>query len=121
MQATLYVMFMQMHAKKGIKLFGERGIAGMIKELKQLYQGVITGKSVVIPLNPDDLTDAERRQALEAGNLIQEKRNGIIKGRTCANGNKQNTYLREGEIVASPMVSLEGLFTMLVINAYKGR
>ena len=31
MQAAVNVIFTQMHAKKGIKIFGERGIAAMIK------------------------------------------------------------------------------------------
>ena len=37
MQAGVNVMFMQMHAKKGIKMFFERYIVAMIKEFKQLY------------------------------------------------------------------------------------
>ena len=47
-------------------------------------------------------------------------KNGIIKGMTCANRSKQNRYLKEEENVASPMVFLEGLFTTLMIDAYKG-
>ena len=54
-------------------------------------------------------------------NLIKEKRNGIIKGRNFANGSNQKIYLKELESVASTTVFLEGLFTTLVIDAYKGR
>ena len=79
----------------------------------------MSGKPVVIPLNPDELTDSERRQALESVKLIKEKRNGIIKGITCANGSKKKRYLKEGEILASPTVSIEVLFTTLVIGAYE--
>ena len=53
--------------------------------------------------------------------LIKEKINGIIKGITCANGSKQKRYLKEGEIVASPTVSIEVLFTTLVIGTYEVR
>ena len=49
---------------------------------------------MAIPLNTDKLTDAEMNQALEAVNLIKEKRNGIIKGRTCANGSKKKILER---------------------------
>ena len=54
-------------------------------------------------------------------NLIKEKRNGTIKGSTCAEGRKQRQYLREDESVSSPTVYLEGLFETLVIDAYEGR
>ena len=37
MNTVANVMFMQIHSKKGIKLFGEREILEMIKQLKQLY------------------------------------------------------------------------------------
>ena len=52
-------------------------------------------KPAVVPLNPDELTDSERRQAIEAVNLIKGEINGITKGRTYANGSKQKVYLKE--------------------------
>ena len=58
------VIFTQIHAKKGMKLFGEWDAALIIKQLKQLYEGSIPRKPVVFPLNPNKLTDAERRQTL---------------------------------------------------------
>ena len=46
------VMFTQMSAKQGIKLFGERAIAAMYKELKQLVdEGAMPGKPVVQPID----------------------------------------------------------------------
>ena len=53
------------------------------------------GKTLVIPLNLDELTYAGRRQAIESVNLIKEKRKGIIKGRTCANWSNKKRYLKE--------------------------
>ena len=76
MQAAVNVVFMQMHANKGIKLFGEMDIAATIKELKKLYEGAMPGNTVVIPIDPDELTDAEMRQVLEAVNLTKEKEIG---------------------------------------------
>ena len=64
MQAAENVMFTQMHANKEINLFSERDIASTIKEFKKLDKVDIQGKTVVIPLKPDELTDAERTQAL---------------------------------------------------------
>ena len=73
MQAAVNVIFNQIYATKGIKLFGERSIADMMKEFKQLYEGAIPGKSLVVQLNPDELIDAENSQALEDVNIIKEK------------------------------------------------
>jgi hypothetical protein len=54
-------------------------------------------------------------------NLIKEKRDSRIKGRTCANGSKQRKYLKEEETIASPTVALESLLTSLVIDVFEGR
>ena len=120
-QEVVDVIFTQMYSKKGIKLFGERDIAEIIKESRKLDKGVMPGKPVVIQLKPDEIIDVERRQSIEAVNIIKEQINGIIKGRTCANGIKQKSNLKEVESVASPTIFLEGLFTTLVINSYEGR
>ena len=121
MKSATRVMFTQMGAAKGIKLFGERAIAAIVKELKQLEYGPMPGKKVVEAIDPDTLSLLQKKMALNAINLIKEKRDGTIKGRTCADGSKQRQYLREDESVSSPTVSLEGLFATLVIDAYEGR
>ena len=79
------------------------------------------GKPVVGPIDPDKLPLEIKRAALETINLIKDKRCGNIKGRTCANGNKQRKYLKEGETVASPTVSTEALFTTMIIDIFEGR
>ena len=81
-------MFTQMNAVKEIKQFWERAVATMSKEYEQLDKGTMPSKPVFEPINYNDLTQEERKQALEAVNLIKEKRCGTIKGRTCANGSK---------------------------------
>ena len=53
--------------------------------------------------------------------MIKEKRDFCIKGRTCANGSKQFRYLKHGETLASPTVSLEELFATLVVDANEER
>ena len=54
-------------------------------------------------------------------NLIRQKQDGTIKCRTSSDGIKQKRYLRNDESVASLTVSLESLFTTLVLDAYKER
>ena len=117
----MHVLLTQVSAVKGFKLFGERAVSAMIKELKQLNDGAMPNRPVVVPQNPDVLTQDEKDRALEAVNLIKEKRNGNIKGRTCANGSKQRKYVKEGEIPSSPTSSLESIMSTLVIDSYEKR
>ena len=79
------------------------------------------GKPVFAPIAYDTLSQQDKVEALEAVNLIKEKRDGAIKGRTCANGSKQRKYLKEGETVYSPTVATEALMATLVIDAMEHR
>ena len=58
---------------------------------------------------------------MPAVNLIKQKHNGELKGRTCADGSKQRKYLKQDESVASPTAALESLIVTLLIDAYEGR
>ncbi len=53
----------------------------MFKEFEQLNKGAVPGKKkpVVGPHDASVLTDNEKRRALEAVNLIKEKRTGNLK------------------------------------------
>ena len=65
------------------------------------------GKTVVTAINPKTLSAEDKAKSLNAVNIIKQKRDGTIKGRTCANGIKQKIYLGKDESVALPTVSLE--------------
>jgi len=121
MKKVVHVLLTQMSAQKGFKLYGEKAVAVMFKELKQLDIGVMEGKPAVGPINPDLLSNEEKSMALEAVNLIKLKRDGNLKGRTCANGKKQRRFVKDGEIVSSPTVSLESIIVTLLVDAYEGR
>ena len=114
-------MFTQMQPTRGFKLFGEPTVAAMIKELKQLEEGPMPGGKVVTAINPDTLSAEDKAKSLNAVNIIKQKRDVTGKGRTCADGRKQKRYLGKYESVASPTVSLESLFTTLVIDAHEER
>ena len=64
----------QMSAKSGIKKFGDRAVAAMLSEYKQLNTGAMPGKPVFGTIDPTTLTNEEKRRALEAVNLIKKKR-----------------------------------------------
>ena len=88
MQATLGVMFTQM-SKKGNKIVWREIGSSNDEFLKQLEKGAITGKPVVKPVDPNNLTTEDKNKVLEAVNLIKEKRDGIVKGRICKSGSNQ--------------------------------
>ena len=88
------VMFTQMPASRGIKLFREKAVSAIFKELKQLNDGVLPGNPVIVPIN-------------------------IVW--TCANGSRQRNFVKADENFASPTASLESILTTLVIDAYEGR
>ena len=91
----------------------------MIKVFKQLEEVNIPGKKVVNAIDPDILSVEEKVMALNAVNLIKQKIDGKIKGRICADGSKQKRYLVKYESVALPTISMESLFTTLVVDAYE--
>ena len=115
------IVFTQMSANQGIKKHGDKAVAAVFKELQQLDTGVLPGNPVVAPQDPTELTAKDMREALEAVNLIKEKRNGELKGRTCVNGARQRKYLKDEENISSPTASLEAIFTTLVIDAIEER
>ena len=96
-------------------------MAAIKKSLSRSISGPMSGKKVVTAVDPDKLFVDEKNKALNAVNLIKEKRDGKIKGKTCANGSTQRKYLKDDDSVTFPTVSLEALFVTLVIDAYEGR
>ena len=78
--AAVRVLFAQMSVSKGIDTFDEKAIAAMLKELTQLDQGAVPGKSVTVPIDPKTLTAEDKKKALNAVNLVEEKRDGKLKG-----------------------------------------
>eukprot|EP00957_Ditylum_brightwellii_P170412 12971900-Ditylum_brightwellii.AAC.1 len=102
-----------MSAKKGMEKYREIGLAAVVKEFTQLSKGAVTeqNKPVVEPIDADLLTTDNKKKALDMLNLIEEKRDGRIKGQTCANCSKQQQYLKYRDTLASPTVSIKGLIT----------
>ena len=76
--------FNQMSAKDGIQKHGQEAVMALFKKFAQLHD-----KRVFKAIRASDLSREQKRNALHAINLIKEKRNGILKGRTVADGRKQ--------------------------------
>ena len=105
----------QYTADKGVKLFKERGVEAILIEMEQLHR-----RKVGQPRHRDDLSEEERRKALHYLMFLKEKRCGKIKGRGCANGKPQRSYIDKDD-AASPTVSIEAVFLSLLIDANENR
>ena len=109
------VCYIQMQAKTGIKKHVQRAVAVMLKEYMQL-----TSMEVMCFIKYDDLSNDQKKKALRAINLIKEKRNGVLKERTVADGRGQHGYVTKEES-ASPALHLDPFIVSLVIDAFEGR
>lgn len=104
-----------MQAKTGIKKHGQRAVAAMLKEYVQLNDLEVMGF-----FRYDELTEEQKRKALRAINLIKEKRNGVLKGRTVADGRGQRGYVPQEE-ATSPALGLDPYIPSLLIDGFEGR
>jgi hypothetical protein len=98
-----------------LKLFGERGVEAVLKELQQLHE-----RKVIIPIMSSDLTHQQKRQALSYLMFLKQKRDGKIKGRGCADGRKQRSIFSKDN-VSSPTVDIESVMLSCVIDAFERR
>ena len=105
--------FEQMSFNKVQKLFGERAVAAMVKEYKQMED-----MNVLTAIDPMSLTMEQKRKALRVVNLIK-KSNFVIKGRMCANGAPHRKFVPREE-ARSPTISLEALIATMMIDAFEG-
>jgi hypothetical protein len=100
----------QYNLKQGIKKFGHKGKQAVLSKLQQLYRGVIE------PIDPSDLTPEERKGALRYLMFLKEKRDGMIKGRGCADRRPQRDYMTK-EYTSSPTVATDALLVTCRIDA----
>ena len=85
-------------SKKKYKTIRRESYSFHGERTKLVKYGAMKGKPLVVPIDILTLTKLEKIAALDTVNIIKEKRNGDIKGRTCANGAKQHRYVKAGEI-----------------------
>ena len=100
---------------KAEKKFGKKGFDARFKEFDQLHK-----RTVFQPKKVSELSEEEKKKALESLIFIKEKRDGMLKGRTCADGRKQCSHVKK-EDAASPTVSLEAVLLTCVMEAKEER
>ena len=106
---TLESIAMTQHSvRKGLKIFGEAGVIAVTKELVQLHE-----RGVVEPKFIQDLDGDQKQAALQYLMFLKQKRNGIIKGRGCADGRKQRAHTSK-EAASSPTVAIESVMLSCV-------
>ena len=105
----------QMSTRKGIKMFGGKAPAALLKEYEQLED-----LQVFELLEATDLTFDEKTNSLNAIDQIKQKRCSKLKGRTVADGSKQQNSFTKAE-VSSPTLSLEGFLATLIIDAQENQ
>ena len=105
----------QMSARAGIRRFGDAARDAMRSEFRQLDE-----KGVFDPVQPTDITQDVKSQALRCINVIKQKRCGKIKGRTCADGRPQRDLYDKTE-TSSPTASSDAILLTLVIDALERR
>jgi len=70
--------------KQGIDKFGEAAKQAAMKEMKQLHD-----RECFMPIDPKTMSTTEKKCVQESLIFLTEKKDGLIKGRHCANGNPQ--------------------------------
>jgi hypothetical protein len=108
-------VFTQLSMKRGLTEYGEAGVQAVLKELLQLHD-----RGVLEPKQAQQLTREEKQAALQYLMFLKKKRNGIIKGRGCADGRKQRAYTTKEE-ASSPTVAIEAVMLSCVIDAKEHR
>jgi hypothetical protein len=96
-------------------VFGKDGVAAVKKEMLQLHD-----RKVMAPKQAKELTPAQKKEALAYLMFLKCKRCGKIKGRGCADDQKQHAYMAR-EDTASPTVATKSIFLTVVKDALEGR
>ncbi len=105
----------QRRAIHRLKNFGDEGETAVTKELRQFNT-----YNVFEPLDTKSLSESEKKGAILSPIFLKEKRNGMVKARSCANGSVQRSHVAKEE-AASPTVALESVFVTAAIDERENR
>ena len=96
-------VFAQFLAHDGLKKFGKKGEDAVHGEMKQPHK-----RDAFKPRWVNELSEEEKKRALDLILLMEEKQDGRVKGQGVANGSKQRGCVAK-EDAASPTASLESI------------
>jgi hypothetical protein len=104
----------QLSLKSGLKEWGDKAYEAAEAEMKQLHF-----RNTFEPQHWKQLTD-QRKTVLESHMFVKQKRDGKIKGRKVAAGNKQREFISK-EDASSPTVATESVLLTCIIDAEEER
>jgi hypothetical protein len=106
----------QLSLKSGLREWGDKAYIAVESKMKQLHFC-----NTFKPMHWSELSATQRQMVLESHMFLKEKRDGKIKGRTVAGGNKQQDYISK-EDASSPTVATESVQLLsCIIDAEEGR
>ena len=105
----------QLSLKAGLKEWGGRAREAVHSEMKQLHM-----RDTFEPVHWSELGEEEKKTVLESHMFLKLKRDGKIKGRTVAGGNKQRDFISK-EDSSSPTVATEAVLLSCIIDAQEQR
>ena len=114
-QRMFSFIFTQMSARAGIKKHRQSARDALTAEFTQL-----DNKGAYKPIHAADLTEAQQTSTLRIINLIKEKRNGRLKGRSVADGRPQRELYTKDE-TSSPTATPESVLLTAMIDAVEDR
>jgi hypothetical protein len=98
-----------------LREWGDKAYEAVESEMKQLHFG-----NTFEPMHWRQLSHTQRQTVLESYMFLKEKRDGKIRGRTVAGGNKQRDYISK-EDASSPTVTTESVLLTCIIDAKEER
>jgi hypothetical protein len=105
----------QLSLNAGLKEWVNQAFTSALSEMKQLHL-----RNTFKPKHWRELSQVQRQTVLESYMFLKQKRDGKIKGRIVAGGNKQRDYISK-EDASSPTVALEAVILSCIIDAEEGR
>jgi hypothetical protein len=88
----------------------------MLAEVEQLYR-----KKVFVRVSVHVLSNTQQKKILRPIMFMKKKRDGRIKSRLAADGQKQDRLITCIVDVSSPTVSIESVLMMIAIAVFEGR
>jgi hypothetical protein len=105
----------QLSLKSGLKQWGDKAYAAVTSEMKQLHFC-----NTFRPKHWSKISNTQCQTVLESHMFLKEKRDGSLKGRTMAGGNKQQDYISK-EDASLPTIATEAVLLSCIIDAKEGR
>jgi hypothetical protein len=109
------MVMVQVSLKAALKKWGKEAVESVGKEMKQLHW-----QNSFKPMHWKSLTAEQRKKVLESHIFVERKRDGSLKARQVAGGNKQRGYITKEE-ASSPTVSSEAVMLTCVIDATENK